>query len=51
MTRLIKWILLKGVRRNRDRIIAYVNKHVNIPRMPEKDEEEFFSILFDIILG
>jgi len=51
MTRLIKWILLKGVRRNRDKIIAFLNNRINIPRMPEKEEEELFSILFDIILG
>ncbi|GEM_PF-4828290 len=51
MKRLIKYLLLKGVRRNRIKIIAFLNKRINIPRMPEKDEEELFSILFDIILG
>lgn len=51
MTRLIKWILLKGVRRNRDKIICFLNNRINIPRMTEKEEEELFSILFDIILG
>jgi len=51
MKRLIKYLLLKGVRRNKKRIVDWINKRLNIPRMPEADEEVLFSELFDIILG
>ena len=48
--RIVKRILLKGVRRNRMRIIQYVNKYINIPWLTEEQEEKVFGELFDIIL-
>ncbi len=44
-----KWIL-KRLRKNEDEIINFFNEKLDIPKMTEKQEQELYKKIFNIIL-